>query len=158
MKSTPQYPPDPPAAYGPTAPVSFVHNVKFTVQPTYPVSAAAIPLPGWKFVQRLGRATLQLGGYRHGLSLSTPIAANWGAATTSPPQDICQPSWQGCSHQLLQKTSEVYMYKTLQCSFYQHPFIRIYCNTKKIYILNPSPPPSLLRNFSSRVDSGCELC
>lgn len=53
MKSTPKYPPNLPAAYGPTPPASLVHNVKLIVQPTHPVSAAAISLPGWKFVQGL---------------------------------------------------------------------------------------------------------
>lgn len=38
------------------------------------------------------------------------------------------------------------MYKTLRCPFYLHPFIRIYCNTKK-KILNSSPPLACLETF-----------
>lgn len=49
------------------------------------------------------------------------------------------------------------MYKTLRCPFYLHPFIRIYCNTKKKNI-KFLPTPSLPRNVSSCVDSGCVLC
>lgn len=133
----------PPAACGSTAPVNFVHNIKLIVQPTHPFSAAAIPLPRWKFVHGAKDRTLQMGECRHGLFPPTSIAPT--RELRPPPQGTCQPSCQGCSQQLLQQTDKVHMYKTLRCPFYLHPFIRIYCNTKKI--LNSPPPQACLETL-----------
>lgn len=85
---------------------------------------------------------LQVDGYRHGLLPSTPVATSWGAATTSPGH---LPTFMPRLLSPAAAEDKVYMYKTLQCPFYLHPFIRIYCNTKKI--LNLSPPLACLQTF-----------